>query len=227
MHLIKSLIFVVTYFYYSTGFAQSFNYNHVYSQAQYAALVDSTSQLIDNFWSSNSIDMPIGFEMNVAGESFDSLVLRSNGVISFGSDQRINFVFLMKDFFQKENINPSSKVLCKHISDAIHPELIIEFRDIAFTDLSNNVISLSFQIVLKKENNVIEMRMGHSDISSSDPIILGLINMANTVDHPLGYLLSNNSSNPLSHNISAGGSPVFMSNIPTANSIYSFSLNAN
>jgi hypothetical protein len=65
---------------------------------------------------------------------------------------------------------------------------------------------------------------GLSNLESS---IIGFINISNSKDYDLGFLLSGSPDNPHAVKIVAGAQAVSLNNIPNANTVYSFVYSGN
>jgi hypothetical protein len=205
--------------------AQDFNYNFSKSASQYVSLIDSNSVVANELWSNNQVSIPTGFNMNVAGSLFSSVKLTTNGILMFDTEQKINFAALSKNFYgevSSEGIEASA-ILYQNITVNDDSILKIEFRNVAFNDINSNKTNVSFQIWLKKASHSIEFHMGpESNLNSSEGCTIGLINIFNTKDFPLGFMIGGSSSNPSSSAIPANGTPLTLTNFPSENTVYSF-----
>ena len=208
--------------------AQNFNYTFSQSSSIYTPLIDSMAVELPDFWNATPT-IPLGFEMNVAGSPFREVSLNPNGTLAFDSLLKISFVSFFKNFYSQSDENQMlSKVFYQYDSLGGNNTIKIEFRNFVFSDAGLSPVTLSFQIWLSEEGNKIELNMGPVEgMSNDEPCHIGFLNSYDTVNHPLGYLLSGSPSAALAVSIPANGAPVQLSAFPAENTLYSFSLQNN
>lgn len=201
---------------------QDYNYQFQDTTETYVSLVDSTKTLITNF--DEIAFLPIGFSFNYAGEVVDSLHLRSNGLLLFDDENKFNFTFLNKEFFEdSENENyPTSLSYSVETDSYNHKIMKIEFKNVMLIR-GEEIIHLNFQVWLHQYTNAVEFRMGAiQGTMPAENYTMGLINMDNTYEAALGYLLQGNATTPTGFLIPALGNLVELSTLPSNGTVYKF-----
>lgn len=207
--------------------AQEYNYSYHVSNSPFTSLNDSTKSIIDNsVWDDNTYTVPIGFELEFAGQRFNSLKIMTNGTIAFDEDNKYNFVALYKDFIcetddQNHSQSPISKELLT-LPDGTK-RLVIEFINAAFIQDDGTKNHISFQIWLNQKNNSIELHIGEMNTIINDGCLVGILNInAGENDSTIGYLLQGNQSSHSSAAISKAETPSNRRTIPNQGTVYTF-----
>ncbi|MBN8696072.1 MAG: hypothetical protein J0L87_06045 [Bacteroidetes bacterium] len=212
--------------------AQNFNYSFVKQNQSYTNLADSSlTALNDNqVWDDNTYLIPIGFSFQFAGQSFDSLKVRTNGTITFDSNNKFNFVCLYKNFICDVNSegvsqSPINKELV--VLPNGNKQLRIEFKNVFFMTTSGLKKHTNFQIWLTQGDNSIEFHMGDSDSSiGNENFVFGLINMnPSPSNSTIAYLISGDPTAPVASSISFGVNLVHLLTIPPSGTTYIFTAN--
>jgi hypothetical protein len=183
--------------------SQNFNYQFSASEVTYLPLIDSTSTVIDStVWDDNIYKLPIGFTFRFAGQDFDTVRIRTNGVFTFDTLNRYNFVALYKNFICETDINNKSQSpILKEVTTNTNGKktLKIEFRN-AYLNVGSSKKHINFQVWLNEENNSIEFRIGNFDGGlASENFLLGLMDMdGKGENNTIAFLVNNGSGSSLS-----------------------------
>jgi hypothetical protein len=222
--MIFVLMLLLSVNYCATG--QSFNYSFTKDSTGYVNLNDSTKTILDeNKWDDNSYRIPIGFSFAFADSTFDSVTVRTNGTFTFDSEGRYNFTSLYKDFIaytDASNVLQSTIAYAQTGTGSSHI-LKIEFRNAMIIN-SGSESHVNFQVWLYQQDGSIELHMGNSD-GPPQNCIVGLINMYNTTDYPVGFLLEGSPSLPTGVSINPGENITDLEGLPASGSVYRFTSN--
>lgn len=228
--IVIAVIFVLNFLLIPKIKSQNFNYSVLVQNSSFVFLTDSLKTTIDSsVWDDNAYQIPIGFNFEFAGSSFDSLTIHTNGTITFNNNSTYNFVALFKNFISDANsdnhsLSPIAKELIT-LSDGTK-QLKIEFKNATFKTSAGVNVHLSFQIWLNQQSNSIEFHMGTIDIGiTGENCMLGMLNMKNDGAVYRGYLLQGNPSTPTGDLIPVGGQNVQLSNVPPSGTVYKFTIN--
>ena len=205
--------------------AQNFDYAFSKETYSFEFLNDSTKAIIDSsVWDDKSYRIPVGFNFNFAGNSFDSITVKTNGTITFDSVGQFNFSALFMDFIADvDSNNRSISPLAYHIVTPVAGGALlkVEFRNVMLVAPNGDRSHMSFQIWLYQQGSVIEFHMGDAD-TPTQPCLVGLINTNNTEEFPVGYLLSGSAVSPTGVLINSGGNVVQLSGFPLPGEVYRF-----
>lgn len=212
--------------------SQNFNYSKSVQSSAFTFLNDSLKTIvIDNtVWDDNDYRLPIGFSFVFAGQSFDSLTVRTNGTFTFDTEAKYNFITLFKDFICESDLNnrslsPISRELITLANGT--KRLKIEFKNAAFYTSAGVRAHIDFQLWLNQQDNSIEFHMGAGDAGiANESCLVGLLNMNNTNGGSKGYLLRGAPASPAAEAPGADHN-IHLSNIPTSGTVYVFNPNAN
>lgn len=225
IHLI--LLSVILAFSALSAKAQSFSYTSEHSNSSYIQLDTTKETLPSSVWQDQSYSIPIGFSFGLDGQTYTSLTVKTNGLLAFGDENKFNFIFLNKEFLT--DVNEANEAL-SHISynhsitEDSQRILKIEFDNVGMPTPSSGLIHCSFQIWVREYSNKIEFHMGsiENNAEVNDTYQMGFINMNNTSNADLGFLLQGNASSPTGTQVSAGGNLVSLINLPSAGTTYIF-----
>lgn len=226
--LVFSIVFIQSVF----CKAQSFNYSFEKQNQTYNFLSDSSLFVVSGsqVWDDNTYLIPIGFSFQFAGQTFDSIKVRTNGTITFDNNNKFNFACLYKNFICDVNTegisqSPISKELI--VLPSGNKQLRVEFKNVFFLTTSGAKKHTNFQIWLNEGSNSIEFHMGDSDTSiSNENFVLGMINMnPSTSNATIAYLISGNANDPVAAIIPFGGNLIQLLNIPPTGTTYIFTAN--
>jgi hypothetical protein len=224
--IIKQLLILMTFFLsVIESKAQNFSYQTQSATNQtYVAIEDTTITPIPLF--DNSYQLPIGFTFTCGGSNFDSLKIKTTGVLNFDSDYKYNFLFLNKAFlFDLDTALPSSVWHKLEVANSGYYILKIEFKNILLVE-GDQKIHFNFQVWLYQHSNTIEFHMGSvSGTQPTETCMMGLINMNNTSEAAVGYLLQGDPAAPTGVSISANGDIVQLTTLPATGTIYTFTAN--
>ncbi len=207
-----------------TGNAQNFNYQAQTSTGQsYNDIADTTIIRVLPF--EDHYKLPIGFSFNCAGRTTDSLTIRSTGLLTFDNESKYNFIALNKEFIFDADASSASSVVYKtDTSTSIHI-LKLQFKNMLLVR-GEEKIHFNFQVWLYQYTGKIEFRMGEvTGNMPSENCLIGLINMNNTAEASVGYLLQGNAETPSGILITAGGSLSELTATPATGTVYTFTTN--
>jgi hypothetical protein len=208
-------------------YAQNFSYSEETTSAPYEDL-DTTAQAIpSSIWETETFKFPIGFSFGLSGQNYDSVSVKTTGLLSFGNENKLNFIFLNKQFLSDVNAaNVSLSVINYNVITTTDNQKIlkIEFKNVAFITPSAARLHCSFQVWLKQYSNKVEFHMGPTEDNMQiyDSYQMGFINMNNPAISDLGYLLQGSPSSPSPVHVLAGGEPVSLESLPSNETVYSF-----
>ncbi|MGQ0827628.1 MAG: hypothetical protein ACT4ON_04450 [Bacteroidota bacterium] len=204
--------------------AQNFDYLVQKDTNQsYVDISDTTSITLPQI--DDVYQLPIGFSFNYAGAIVDTLKIRTTGLLTFDKENKYNFIFLNKEFVYDTDSATASAILYKtETTGGVHI-LKIEFKNMLLIR-GEEKIHLNYQVWLYQYTNKIEFHMGtvQGDLPA-ETCMMGLINMNNTSEAAIGYLLQGDPANPSGTSIPANGSPVELSGFPAAGTVYEFAVN--
>lgn len=208
--------------------AQNFNYQvQTILNQSYESIVDTTAKTISSFESTNQL--PIGFSYNFAGRTIDSLKIKPSGLLTFDLESKYNFIFLNKEFeFDTDTSHASSVFYKLDIADSINIHILkVEFKNMLLVR-GTEKLHFNFQVWLYQYNNAIEFHMGTIEGTiPNESCLMGLINMNNTSENAVGYLLQGDIANPSGIAIEAQGNLVELTSLPATGTIYKFTPSSN
>lgn len=207
--------------------AQGFNYSFSQTTATYNSISSPTTIVENKMWSNETFQIPIGFDFSFHGNSFDSVYIKPDGLLSFDQNNAHAFYALKGAIGRMDTLRNFSSVSYSLTGSSGSRILKIQYSDVSLEAIMS-ALTLNMQVWLYEANDAIDIRYGtNSYYALSDSLyspVVGLVSFSNGT--PINsYLLKGNPSSPVAEIPIGEGELRFMIRVPSPGQVYTFTPN--
>jgi hypothetical protein len=207
--------------------AQVFNYSFSRSTASYTALINPTVITENKLWVSETYRIPLGFDFNYHGSSFDSVYILPGGLISFDPNKVHAFYFMMGMNGRMDLERNCSSVHYSTSGSQGSRILKIQYTDVSFEAVMSSSTA-DIQVWLYESNGTIDVRYGPNSYytlaDSAYSTVVGPVSYSNGIAVN-SFLLKGNPSAPVAEAPLGEGNLRFLIRVPSPDDVYTFTPN--
>jgi hypothetical protein len=205
--------------------AQNFNYQFSVGNSNYVEINNPTYIATNASWLTTSVKIPIGFNLDFMGKTFDSVSVYNNGYLVF--DKNFNYGIAAFTFNMGANLDSlgqSSSSISYNISGSAENRILkIQFKDCSVSENSGGV---NYQVWLFENQRAFAISVGQTTCTnetlSSCSKMVGLIDLNDLENGQMALLLNGDPSLPTPKAINNGEKKGRLDRFPSANTLYTF-----